>query len=209
VGADERRSLAGQFRAAHNDPNRPFSGYDVDDDDEAATPQVLGRLSARAQQQDPALLGSVLGSDNPLGGQIGKAALAALATLLIRQVLSGQQGAQQSGGYAGSPAAGGADPLSTILGGLLGGAAGGGSASGGSGLDLGTILGSILAGSGAPSQAPQSGMGGAASGLDLGSILGSVLGSGGMANKAPQGGGLGSLLEALLEGASNQTSHRK
>src|SRR5262249_38068726 len=88
VGATDRRQLAAQFRQAHEDPNTPFDGYEAANDDAAAHPRSLGRMAARAQQQDPDLLGGLLGGSSSLGGQVGKAALAALAALLIRRMMS-------------------------------------------------------------------------------------------------------------------------
>jgi hypothetical protein len=211
VDPGERRSLASQFRQAHQDPNTAFHGYDFDDDDEAASPMGLGRLSARAQQQDPALFGGMLGGDNPLGGRVGKAALAALATLLIRQMMSGQQGGAMgggtsTGGMGGMGGMGGADPIGSILGGLLGGVLGGGVGGASTG-GMGDMGGMGRAGGssdtagrrydGTLGDAPA---GGGMGGIDLGSILGGLLGGGSMARRAPQGGGLGSLLGALLGG---------
>ena len=162
VDHSERRTLASQFRQAKNDPNSPFDDFDDDDDDDrAADPMVLGRMTARAQQQDPALLGGMLGGQQSgIGGQIGKAALAALAAMLIRNMMNGQ-GAGQSQGLPqqGLPQRGGQQMPSSQ--GMPGG------------LDIGSILGGVLGGGGA--QQPQAG--------DLGSILGSILGGG--ADDAP------------------------
>ncbi|MBC8076974.1 MAG: hypothetical protein H7Y32_12930, partial [Chloroflexales bacterium] len=57
VASGNRRSLARQFKQANDDPSSPFDGYtfnDDDDDDVVASPTSLGRMTARAQQQDPA-----------------------------------------------------------------------------------------------------------------------------------------------------------
>ncbi|NTU80974.1 MAG: hypothetical protein HGA45_16600, partial [Chloroflexales bacterium] len=92
VAPDQRRVLASGLKAASQDPARPFDGYGDDDDDTAATPQSLGRMTAQAAKQDPELANSLLGGNNSaLGGQIGRAALAALAALLIQRILGGQQ----------------------------------------------------------------------------------------------------------------------
>lgn len=213
VSQDERRGLASQFRDAHNDANSSFNGYDFDDDDEAANPQSLGVLSARAQQQDPSLFGGMLGGNSPLGGTVGKAALGALAALLLRQMMSGQQrGSSNQGLPIGGM--GGGDPISSILGGLLGGGAGGlGGGSYGSqqmpgGLDLGSILGGSTGGLGGGSYGNQQMPGG----LDLGSILGGALGGGSVGRQVPQGGGLGSLLGSILGGSDDDSgsgSHRR
>jgi hypothetical protein len=185
VGASDRRTIAAQFRQAHQDPSSAFDGYAYNDEAEAASPLGLGQMAARAQQQDPALLGGLLGENSPLGGQIGKAALAALAALLIRRMMSGQGGSGQ-----GLPS-GGADPLGSILGGLLG-----------------------AAGSGAGGQpVPQRGQPDLGGGL--GDLLGGLLGGGASAQHIPQGGDLGDLLGSILGGAGatpNQAgagSHRK
>lgn len=197
VAPDQRRVLASGLKQAHQDPNSAFDGYDDDDDEVAATPQRLGQMSAKAAQQDPALVNNLFGGENSaLGGQVGKAALAALAALLIRKFLGGQQqSADSMGSFGGSGA--GMDPVSMILGSLLGGGGGGGSyqqSQGGAG-DLGSILGQVLGGAGAqqmPSGRAQQQMPGG----DLGSILGQVLGG-------QQGGGagdLGSILGQVLGG---------
>jgi hypothetical protein len=185
VNPDERRNLAGQFRQAHHNPQTPFDGYDYDDDDEAASPMGLGRMTARAHEQDPSLLGGMFGGTNSaLGGTVGKAALGALAAILMRQMMSGQRGGAAAQGL---PMGGmGGDPVDSILGGLLG--SGGGRSGGGS--------------YGQPTPG----------GLDLGSILGGLLGGGSMARSAPQGGGLGSLLGSILGDLAdgpNTRSHRK
>ena len=204
VRSTDRRSLAAKFRRAHNDPNSPFDGYDYDDDKDAATPMSLGRMSARAQQQDPNLLGGIFGPDSKLGGQIGKAALAALAALLIRRMMSGQ-GRE----YGQAAPAGAADPLGSILGGLLGGGSTSGAAD-----PLGSILGGLLGGSAGGQPVPQRGQ--PMPGGDLGSILGGLLGGGDVAQQIPQGrGDLGSILDSILSGGAatpdkpGAGSHRK
>jgi hypothetical protein len=205
VAPEQRKGLAAQFAQAKQDPNRPFDAFDYDDLDNAAQPQSLGRMSAAAQQQDPALLGSMFGGDNnALGGTIGKAALAALAALLIRQFTSSQGGAASQQTPQG-------DVLGSILGSVLGGGA---QQSPQGGVDLGSILGSVLASAGGqqapqgyPQQSPQGG-------IDLGSILGSVLANAGgqqapqgYPQQSPQGGiDLGSILGSVLAGAGNQQS---
>jgi hypothetical protein len=204
VAPDQRRVLASGLKAASQDPARPFDGYNDDDDDAAAAPQRLGQLTAQAARQDPELTNNLLGGNNSaLGGQIGKAALAALAALLIKHLVSGQ--GQQAPGQA--PAAGGLD-LGGLLGGLVGGALGGQAQAGGhasaSGPDLGSLLGGLLGGATGAQQAP-------AGGADLGSLLGGLLGgqaqAGGQASAAG-GPDLGALLGGLL-GGTGGTSYRK
>lgn len=205
VGGTERRNLAGRFRQAHQNPDSPFDGYEYDDDDQAADPMSLGRMSARAQQQDPALLGGMFGQNSPLGGQIGKAALAALAALLIRRMMSGQ-----SREYGRSVPMGG-DPIGSILGGLLGGGGGGYGGQPMGGDPIGSILGGLLGGGGGGyggQSMPRSGGG------DLGSILGGLLGGGTAGQYMPRGGGsdLGSILGSILGGGPERPgtgSHRK
>lgn len=186
VDHNERRTLASQFRQAKNDPNSPFDDFDDDDDDDrAADPMVLGRMTARAQQQDPALLGGMLGGQQSgIGGQIGKAALAALAAMLIRNMMNGQ-GAGQSQGLPqqGLPQRGGQQMPSSQ--GMPGG------------LDIGSILGGLLGGGGAQGGHSQ----GMPGGLDIGSILGGVLGGGGA--QQPQAGDLGSILGSILGGGTD------
>ena len=186
VDHNERRTLASQFRQAKNDPNSPFDDFDDDDDDDrAADPMVLGRMTARAQQQDPALLGGMLGGQQSgIGGQIGKAALAALAAMLIRNMMNGQ-GAGQSQGLPqqGLPQRGGQQMPSSQ--GMPGG------------LDIGSILGGLLGGGGAQGGHSQ----GMPGGLDIGSILGGVLGGGGA--QQPQAGDLGSILGSILGGGAD------
>lgn len=193
VDQGQRRSLAGQFRQAHNNPDTPFDGYDFDDDDEAASPLGLGRMSARAQQQDPALFGGMLGGNSPLGGTLGKAALGALAAILIRQMMSGQQ--ERSRGQGGQMGGMGGDVIGSILGGLLGGGLGGQQ----------RMPGGLGGGGGFGDQQQMPG------GIDLGSILSGALGDGSTARRAPQGGGLGDLLGSILGGAmgGGSNSHRR
>ena len=228
VAPDQRRVLASGLKQAHNDPGSSFDGYDDDDDDVAATPQRLGQMSAKAAQQDPALVNNLFGGENSgLGGQIGKAALAALAAMLLRNLMSGQ-GQQPSGGYGGvgQGAPGGMDPVTMILGSLLGGAGGGqmGGQMGGGGSyggqppagDLGSILGGLLGGAKGGQtprgQTPGGQAPAGAGGLDLGSILSTVLnqagGQQGGAGGQTQGGpDLGSILGSILGGGPQ--SHRK
>lgn len=218
VNHDERRGLAGQFRQAHDNPDTPFDGYTFNDDDEAASPQNLGLMSAQAQRQDPALLGGLFGGNSALGGTVGKAALGALAALLIRQMMSRQQGNYGQGMPTGGMGGLGGDAIGSILSGLLGAGGGGFGGTGygnqqmPGGLDLGSILGGVLSGS-AGGQIPQSsGSQQMPGGVDLGSILSGVLGSGSVAGQAPQGGGLGSLLGSILGGSTDAPgsgSHRR
>lgn len=203
VASSERKSLASNFKQAHQDPNSPFDGYDYDDDDEAADPRNLGQMSVRAQQQDPALLGNIFGNNSGLGGQIGKAALAALAALLIRRMMSGQGGANSN-------------VIGSILGSLLGGGSGMGGGFGGGygnqtmpGGDLGSILGGLLGGGGGLGGQPMPRRGQPAPGVDLGSILGGLLGGGAGGQYIPRGGGggdLGSILGSILGGGGDNTT---
>lgn len=118
----DRRALAEQYRDATRNPSRPYDGYDYDDDEQAAQPRNLGRLTRRAEEQDPDLFGQLFGQDSPLNSTLGKAALAGAAAFLASRVLSGQQGGGGIGlpGFGpapGQPGGGGSIPgLNTGLG---------------------------------------------------------------------------------------------
>ncbi|HWQ12023.1 MAG TPA: hypothetical protein VNL77_04445 [Roseiflexaceae bacterium] len=119
VPPDERRQVAAQLRQANDDPRRPFDGFTYADEEEGAQPMALGRMTKRARDQDPALLGSLLGGDSSLGGQLGRMALTALAYVLIQRVMGDQAGGRaipSAGAPTGAP-----NPLGDLLGGLLGG----------------------------------------------------------------------------------------
>jgi hypothetical protein len=88
----DRSALADRYRAAAQDPNRPFDGYNYSDPNEAADPRNLGRMSRQAEQQDPDLFDKVLGKDSPLNSTLGRAALAGAAAYVASRVLSGQGG---------------------------------------------------------------------------------------------------------------------
>lgn len=86
---DERRLLAEKFREANNDPNRPYDGYQGEQDlAEASSPRQLGRMTRKAAQQDPDLLEQVLGPNSPLTGRTGRMALAGLAALAAKRFLA-------------------------------------------------------------------------------------------------------------------------
>jgi hypothetical protein len=222
----ERHILASQFREAHDSASTPFDGYHFNSDDAAATPLGLGQMSARAQQQDPALFGNLLGENSSLGGKIGKAALAALAALLIRQLLNNQQNSSPSG--QGVPIGGtsNTDLLSTILSSLLSNASSGSAggqpapggsqpAPGGSTADplsqiLGSLLGGASGGQGGGSVGGQPAPGGSTAD-PLSQILGALLSSassgpasgpvGGSASNqpAPSGIDIGKILDGALD----------
>lgn len=86
------KSLAGSFLGANNDPNRPYDGYNYNDEDEAAQPRNVGRMARRAEEQDPDLLTQLLGKDSPLNSDLGRAALAGGAAYLASRALSGKGG---------------------------------------------------------------------------------------------------------------------
>jgi hypothetical protein len=204
---EARAQFAHFFQDAHNNPQTAFDGFEYDSMDDAATPQHLGVMSARAGRQDPGLLGNILRS--PLGRML----LAAAAAYVANKLLGGEQ-AQQSQGRTGrrrgqaENTGGGLGPLGGLLGGaglgsLLGGLLGGGAQGG---------LGGLLGG-GQPSGMPQQGGGladvlaGALGGQNqqspggqpgnLGDLLGGAMG--GQGQGMPQGG-LGDLLGGLLGG---------
>ena len=148
LSPEQRREIAQSFQQAHDDPRRPFSGFDAQDIEQAAQPRTLGLMSQRASAQDPGLFGQIFGQaqNSPLSGTLGKLLMSALVAYLTQRMMSGQ--ANQRGG-AGGPLggqAGGMGGLGDILGGLLGGQAGGlgGQPSGQGGLD--DILGGLLGG---------------------------------------------------------------
>jgi hypothetical protein len=220
LAPEGRRTLAGLFQEAHNDPNSPFTGYQFDSADQAAEPHNLGRMAFQAGQQDQSTLGRILNSP------LGKMAMAAIAAYLARRMFGGQQGddsglerqagggldlgqilgalAQAQGsGQAGAPAGGqGGLDIGAILGALAqaqgSGQAGGGQAGGGM-PDLGGLLGAL---GGAQAGGQGTGQAGGQGGLDIGAILGALAqaqGSG-QAGGGQAGGGmpdLGGLLGAL------------
>jgi hypothetical protein len=89
---EERRALARRYQEATRDPNRRYAGYRDDYDDERATsPRELARMTRRASKEDPDLLESLLGPNNPLNSTGGRAALAGLAALAARKYLGGRR----------------------------------------------------------------------------------------------------------------------
>lgn len=114
LSAEQRGKLAQQYQDAHNDPNSPFDGFQYDDPSQAADPSNLGRMAHQAEQQAPDLFDKVFGQGSPLGGTLGKLALAGVAAYMASRVLGGH--AQQGS----APSAGGG------LGGLLDAMSGGG-----------------------------------------------------------------------------------
>lgn len=117
LSAAERAKLAEQYKQAHNDPNSPFDGY-TSDDDQAADPSNLGRMAAQAGQQAPDLFDKVLGQGSPLGGTLGKMAMAGVAAYMASRMLGGQNRSSTSSTGGG-------------LGGLLDALGGGSSSQGG------------------------------------------------------------------------------
>jgi hypothetical protein len=87
---DQRHGLAQQFRDATQNPSRPFDGYSYADPNHAADPRSLGRMAQQAENQDPDLFDQLFGQNSPLGGPVGRAALAAGAAYLASRVLGGQ-----------------------------------------------------------------------------------------------------------------------
>jgi hypothetical protein len=186
---EARQQLASQFQTANNDQSSTFNGFTYATLDEGATPAHLGVMASRASQQDPGLIGQLLGPDSPLSSSLGKMVLAGVAAYLASRFLSGGSAGAAPGQHQKEvPAAGGMGGLGGLLGGLLDGA--GGTALGGQrgagGADLGSLLGGLMAG--------QGGQGGAG-GADLGSLLGGL-----MAGQGGQGGASGAALGSLLGG---------
>lgn len=219
VSAGGRHTLAAHFKQAHHNPNSPFNGYTYSDE-EAAKPIHLGQMSARAQQQDPQLLGGILSSDNPIAGQIGKAALAALAAILIRRLTSGQASGQTGSSGQAIPGVGN-EVVGAIIDSLLRGGQSGQQLPGGG--DLGGLLGGLLGGSGTsttssqpnqslPNTQPSQPLPGGGDLGDLGGLLGGLLGGSGTSTTSSQPnqslpnsgglGGLGGLLGGLLDPGS-------
>ena len=88
MSPDERRELARRYQDASRDSSSGFNGYRDDyDDDRAASPRELGRMTRQASQQDPNLLEGLLGQGSPLTSTGGKIAMAGLAALAARRFL--------------------------------------------------------------------------------------------------------------------------
>lgn len=86
MSLDERRALAQRYQHATRDSSRSFGGYRDDYDDErAASPRELARMTRRASREDPDLLQQLLGPGSPLSGRAGRMALASLASLAARR----------------------------------------------------------------------------------------------------------------------------
>lgn len=89
MSPDERRHLAHHYRNAHQDESRTFQGYRDDyNEEQAASPRELGRMTREASQQDPDLLEGLLGKGSPLASTGGKMALAGLAAFAAKRFLS-------------------------------------------------------------------------------------------------------------------------
>ncbi len=87
--ADDRRKLAQRYREANDDSGRSFQGYDQGmDEEKAASPRELSRMTREAARNDPDLLEGLFGKNSPLTSTAGKAALAGLAALAARKFLS-------------------------------------------------------------------------------------------------------------------------
>ena len=85
---NERRTLAERFRAATEDPERPYDGYTKHQDlSEASSPRELGRMTRQAARKDPDLLEQVVGENSPLTGTAGRVALAGLAVMAAKRFL--------------------------------------------------------------------------------------------------------------------------
>lgn len=83
---DQLDQLMGQ------DSSRSFAGYRNDlDEERAASPRELGRMTRHASQQDPDLLSSLLGGNSLLASRGGKMAMAGLAAFAAKRFLSGRR----------------------------------------------------------------------------------------------------------------------
>lgn len=92
VPEQDRRQLAQHYQQATNDPQRPYQGYPQGMDlNEAAQPRNLGRMTQQAAQQDPDLLGQIVGPNSPLNSTGAKLAMAGAAAFLASKYLGGQR----------------------------------------------------------------------------------------------------------------------
>jgi hypothetical protein len=89
---DQRQQIVDQFRQAHNDPAQAFQfpGFSGGQDD--YDPRRMGGMVRQAQQQQPDLLQSVLGSGGALGNPMAKMAMAGVAAMAAQRMMGGQQG---------------------------------------------------------------------------------------------------------------------
>jgi hypothetical protein len=189
LSVEERRSIAESLRAANDDPNQAFQFTGFTGGEQDTDPQQLAAMFARAQQQQPDLLGSILGRGNGgSGNPLMQMVLSTVATLVMQRLLGGAA-SQNTGQFGGS---GG---LGSILGQILGGAAGAGGLGsstgrqGGQGGEMTSLDDLVKQRSGQGSNAPQP----TSSGGGLEDLLGQLGAGGG-------GGGLGAILGQLATG---------
>lgn len=88
LSPEERRALAQRYQQASRDSSRSYQGYRDDlDEERAASPRELARMTQRASREDPDLLESLMGPNSPLSGTGGRMAMAGLAALAARRFL--------------------------------------------------------------------------------------------------------------------------
>lgn len=171
---EQQAQIVAQFRRAHDDPNQAFRDAGFDGDDGTATPARIGTLAQGAQQQQPDLLGGIIGS--LASDPAMRSAFAGVAAMIVKQMLSGPQGGT---GTADTPA----DDEGTTGGGLadilgqLGGRGRSGDQAGGGLADLLSQLGG----------------GGNRQGGGLTDLLGQLTGGG-----TGKSGGLGALFNRVM-----------
>jgi hypothetical protein len=140
----DRHALAAQLHTATQDPSRPFDGYTYSDPQAAADPQSMKRMLSQAAQQDPDLIGKLLGPDSPLNTPLGHMLLSAAVAYLVNRLL----GNQTQGGTSGAqqPAGGLGDLIGKILSGQQSGEQSNQQPAGGLGDLIGQILGGLAHG---------------------------------------------------------------
>ena len=88
LAPQERRQLAERYQEATRDGSRPYQGFPKGMDlDQAAQPRELGRMTRRAAQEDPDLLGQLVGPNSPLNSTGAKLAMAGAAAFLANKYL--------------------------------------------------------------------------------------------------------------------------
>ena len=78
----ERQRILGQFQQVSSDPRQPFTW----DGPMEASPEVLARMTGRARQQQPDLLGSLGGA---LSNPMAKMAMAGVAAYAAQRMMGG------------------------------------------------------------------------------------------------------------------------
>ena len=92
LAPEQREQVAQLYRDAHEDPASSFNSFRFAGLNQAADPRNLGQMAQQAEQQDPDLFGKIFGEGSPLGGTLGKLALAGIVAYLASHALSQQPG---------------------------------------------------------------------------------------------------------------------